>query len=144
MKEDEPWIREVAVQLGKEREWIENLVKDDREHPSGGGKFLFFAFDGDRLVGHVNGVSWVHAPKSIFDRMIKEHGLEGERPGHIGIAVHKDYRRKGIGTKLMLKALNELREMECTVIIAGVNVDNTPSLQFLSRMGFTERRREGD
>jgi ribosomal protein S18 acetylase RimI-like enzyme len=144
MKEDEPWIREVAVQLGKEREWIKNFIENDRDHLSGGGKLLFFAFDSDRLVGHVNGMSWAHAPKDFFDRMIKEYGLDGERPGHVGIAVHKDYRRKGIGTQLMLKALNELREMRCTVIIADVNVDNKPSLLFLSRMGFVEHRRVGN
>lgn len=144
IEEDEPWIRDVAIQLGKEREWIENFVKNDREHLSGGGKFLFFAFDGDRLVGHVNGISWAHAPKDIFDKRIEEYGLQGESPGYVGIAVHKDYRRQGIGTKLMLKALNELREMGCTVIVAGVNVDNKPSLLFLNRMGFAEHGREGN
>jgi len=142
-REVEPWIQEATIQLGKEREWIENFVKDDREH-SASGKFLFFAFDGKRLVGHVNGMSWTHAPKDVFDRMIKEQRLEGERPGHIGIAVHKDYRRQGIGTKLMIKALSELQEMGSTVAVANVNVDNRPSLLFLRGMGFTDYRREGN
>jgi len=141
--EDEPWIGEVVIQCGKEREWIENFIKNDREQ-SDGGKLLFFAFDGDRLVGYVNGMSWAHAPKDIFNRMTEEYGLEGKRPGHIGIAVHKDYRRQGIGTELIVKALNELREMGCTVIVAGLNIDNKPSLLFLSRMGFVEHRREGN
>lgn len=87
-REAEPWIREVAVQLGEERGWIEGFVKDDRQHAADSGKVLYLAFDGDRLVGHVNGVSWAHAPKEVFDRMIHEQGLEGERPGHVGIAVH--------------------------------------------------------
>jgi L-amino acid N-acyltransferase YncA len=43
----------------------------------------------------------------------------------------------------MLKALNELQKMGVTVVIAGVNVDNMPSLLFFNRMGFVFDRSEG-
>lgn len=142
--EAEPWIREVVIQLGEEREWIEGFIKGDGVHSKNGGKFLFFAFAEDKLVGHVNGMSWAHAPKDIFDRMILKHGLEEEKLGHVGIAVHKNYRRQGIGTKLILNALNELQEMGVTIVIADVNADNKPSLSFFGRMGFTIHGSEGD
>jgi len=142
--EAEPWIREVVIQLGEEREWIEGLIKDDRVHSKNGGKFLFFAFTEDKLVGHVNGMSWAHAPKAIYDKLLQKHGLVGERPGHVGIAVHKDYRGQGIGTKLMERALQELQVMEVNVVTAVANVDNKPSLSFLGKMGFAVYGREGD
>jgi len=143
LEENQAWIRQNAVHLGKEREWIQAWIRDDRAHSADGGKFLFFAFDGDKLVGHVNGMSWAHAPKEFFEKMIRKHGLEGEKPGHLGIAVHKGYRRRGIGSKLIGRALQELREMGVTTVIAAVHVDNKPSLSFFGRVGFAIFESEG-
>jgi len=39
-EEAEPWIQEATIQLGKEKEWIENFMKDDREHSANGGSCL--------------------------------------------------------------------------------------------------------
>jgi len=137
LREDDPWIRMSVRHLGKERDWIQNMIKDDRAHSVNGGKFFFFAFDGERLVGYLNGMSWAHAPLEVFNKMVEKHGLQGERPGHVGIAVHKDCRRQGIGTRLIEKALQELREMGVTTVTAAIHVDNKPALSFFRKMGFT-------
>ena len=58
-KEDEVWM----VLKGKEKSWIHNFTKDDRVHnEERPGKWLFFAFHGSRMIGHVNGVAWDRAP----------------------------------------------------------------------------------
>ena len=68
--------------IGKEEEWIHNKIKDDRirnaENP---GKWLFFAFYGEKLVGHVNGMVWDHAPpenKQHVEKMKAEYNLVGQ------------------------------------------------------------------
>jgi len=142
-KEDEPWIRENVTHFGKEREWIQNMVEDDRAHSTDGGKFLFFALEADILVGHVNGMSWVHAPREVFEKMTQKYGLVGEKPGHVGIAMHKDYRRQGIGSKLMDVALQELRDMGVTVAIVAVRIDNKISFNFFNKKGFAVLKSEG-
>lgn len=61
-KEDEVW-RKMRVLEGKEDSWIRNLTKDDRVHnKENPGKWLYFAFDGDNMIGHVNGIAWDRAP----------------------------------------------------------------------------------
>jgi len=142
LREDALWIRMNVRHLGKEGDWIQNIIKDDRVHSVNGGKFFFFAFDEERLVGYVNGMSWAHAPLEVFNRMVEKHGLQGERPGHVGIAVHKDYRRQGLGTRLIEKALQELREMGATTVTSAIHVDNKPALSFFRKMGFTVYKKE--
>ena len=64
----------------------------------GPGKWLFFAFDGDKMIGHVNGIAWDRAPlkyKEYVEKTKAKYNLVGKKAGHVGIAVHKDYRQKG-------------------------------------------------
>lgn len=143
LSEDKPWTREFTRHLGKEEEWIQSWLKDDRQHQKDGGKFLFFAFQENMLVGLVNGMSWCKASREVFERTVRELGLDEKRPGQVGIMVHKEYRRLGIGTKLLERASEELREMSATIVIASVHVENKPSLSFFNKIGFIHFKSEG-
>lgn len=53
--EGEVWRSMMGIR-GKEEKWILGKTKDDHVHNiENPVSWLFFAFDGDRLVGHVNG-----------------------------------------------------------------------------------------
>lgn len=144
-KEDEVW-RKMKVLEGKENSWIHNLTKDDRFHNKRNpGKWLYFAFDGDNMIGHVNGIAWDHAPpeaKQHVENMKAKYNLVGKRVGHVGIAVHKDYRRKGIGEELMEIAIREAKELGVGVLTISINTENTPMIRPAEKLGFKEHMRE--
>ena len=141
LSEDERWIRHNATNLGKEAKWIRGMIKDHAVHSTNPSKFMFFAFQGDKLVGHVNGMVWVHLAKDGLEEKVKEYGLKGGAPGHVGIGVHKDFRRKGIGTKLMDRALQEFVRMGVTDVFATVDLGNKASVSFFEKMGFSTVRK---
>jgi len=57
--------------------------------------------------------------------------------GHIlNLAVHPDFRRQGIATKLLEDALNELKEIECRYLYLEVRVSNLEAKKFYECLGF--------
>jgi ribosomal-protein-alanine N-acetyltransferase len=57
--------------------------------------------------------------------------------GHIlNLAVHPDFRRRGIATKLFEDALNELKEIECRYLYLEVRVSNLEARKFYEHLGF--------
>ena len=141
-KEDEVWM----ALRGREKEWIHNLTRDDRIHNrENPGKWLFFAFDGDKIIGHVNGIAWDRAPpeaKQHIDNTKAKYNLIGKKAGQVGIAVHRDYRRKGIGLELMKMANEEAKELGVEVLAIFVEAGNTPMIRLAEKLGFQEHIRE--
>ncbi len=63
--------------------------------------------------------------------------VEPNNLGHIiSIAVHPDYRRKGIGETLMKKAEMDLKELGCYRVILEVNVTNYPAIKLYTKLGY--------
>jgi ribosomal-protein-alanine N-acetyltransferase len=57
--------------------------------------------------------------------------------GHIlNLAVHPDFRRCGIGTKLVEEVLDELKENDCRYIYLEVRFSNLRARNFYERFGF--------
>jgi ribosomal-protein-alanine N-acetyltransferase len=57
--------------------------------------------------------------------------------GHIlNLAVHPKFRRRGIGTKLVEDALNELMENYCRYLYLEVRVSNLEARKFYENLGF--------
>jgi len=150
--EGEMWSRMVRTIMGKEEKWIHNHIKydrfHDREHTH---QFLFFAFDGDKMVGQVNGkVSNTRILKKVTSQ-IRQHiedynrkiRLEEETSSGMGIAVRKDYRQKGVGEMLMGKAIQEAKELGATVLFTIVipGKEEAPKIPFLEKLGFKEHIR---
>ena len=54
------------------------------------------------------------------------------------VAVHKDYRRKGIGEGLILKALEKCESMDVFEINLEVRKSNLAARNLYKKMGFTE------
>ena len=58
---------------------------------------------------------------------------------HIGnIAVHPDYRRKSIATKLLNELLNGTKEHGTNYILLEVRVSNTPAQSLYKKLGFND------
>ncbi len=57
--------------------------------------------------------------------------------GHIlNLAVHMDFRQRGIATELMNTVLEELKEKGCTLLYLEVRVSNLDAIKFYERFGF--------
>lgn len=57
--------------------------------------------------------------------------------GHIlNLAVHPDFRRRGIGTKLMEEVLDELKKNDCRYLYLEVRFSNLGARKFYESFGF--------
>ena len=57
--------------------------------------------------------------------------------GHIlNLAVHHNFRRRGIATTLMDTVLSELKEKDCRLLYLEVRVSNLNAIKFYERFGF--------
>ncbi len=78
--------------------------------------------DETRLVGIIN---W-----RIFQ-------ARGEKIGYLfWLAIHPDYRRKGLSVTLIQRALDGLRQQQVTVILTSVEKKNAPSRALFEKLGF--------
>ncbi|VAX33466.1 Ribosomal-protein-S18p-alanine acetyltransferase [hydrothermal vent metagenome] len=76
------------------------------------------ALSGDSLIGYI-------CASCILDE------------GHIlNLAVRPDYRRKGIGRRLVLSVLKELRTCGCKKIFLEVRASNTDAIKLYESAGF--------
>ena len=64
-------------------------------------------------------------------------GYDGHRGWIYSLAVLQKYRRKGIGTKLVKKALNELINLGCVKVNLQINKDNQSVVNFYKKVGFS-------
>jgi len=54
----------------------------------------------------------------------------------LDLAVHPDFRRRGVATVLMDEAMNGLKKMGCVFVYLEVRVSNTGAQKFYERFGF--------
>jgi ribosomal protein S18 acetylase RimI-like enzyme len=93
------------------------------------GGFLV-ATVGDEVVGFVVSFKDAFGPNYVMKRRI----------GHIQV-VHtkREFRRRGIATKLVNAALGYLKDNGCAIILAETGEKNTRSLKMLEKFDFYER-----
>jgi L-amino acid N-acyltransferase YncA len=53
------------------------------------------------------------------------------------VYVHKDHRKKGIGTKLLKEIIRVANEKEYATLVAGIDSTNEESIKLHERLGFT-------
>ena len=63
-------------------------------------------------------------------------GFDGHRGWLYSLAVHPQNRRKGIGTQLLKKAIEELKRLGCLKINLQINSDNNEVVEFYKKNGF--------
>jgi ribosomal protein S18 acetylase RimI-like enzyme len=65
-------------------------------------------------------------------------GYEGHRGWINYLAVAPEYQKRGYGTKLVLKAIGELKKLGCLKINLQVRRSNTSVVEFYNHLGFKE------
>jgi ribosomal-protein-alanine N-acetyltransferase len=103
-----------------------------REHLEKWGEAFLVAESGGSAVGYVmSRVEYGH-PYTLTGKLIA-------KKGHIvSIAVLRQYRRMGIGTELMKRAMAALKDVYgCEEVYLEVRVSNTPAIKLYEKLGFT-------
>lgn len=103
------------------------------EEPDFDRKGCFFALLEGKPVGHV--VTWVDS------KFVKFRGIK--RGSIATIGVLKPYRRKGIGTSLILRGMNYLRSRGMTEVELGVDdLNQTEAIKLYEKVGFEVIRKD--
>lgn len=97
--------------------WSENSISSELNNSL---SLWLVALDGESVVGYVGSqtvLGWT-------DMM--------------NVAVHPDYRRKGIAEQLVVSLENELKNRESTCLTLEVRVSNEPAKSLYDKLGFAE------
>jgi len=78
------------------------------------------ALDGETVAGYIGSQSVLDAADVM------------------NVAVHPDYRRQGIGEKLMLALTDTLREKGIKYLMLEVRQSNAPAIALYEKLGFTQ------
>lgn len=106
---------------------IEKLDIRIQEMSSRGNYQIFVACDGDKVVGFIGCVSYL-----AFE-------LENEGMKIIALAVSKEYRRKGIGTKLLKTAEQWAKENNIEVILLNSGLPREDAHTFYESQGYFKK-----
>lgn len=63
-------------------------------------------------------------------------GFDGHRGWIYSLAVKPDFRKKGIGTKLMKEAITQLKSLGCLKVNLQIEEDNSGVVDFYEKIGF--------
>lgn len=88
---------------------------------------IFVACDGDDVVGYIGCVSYL-----AFE-------LENEGMKIIALAVSKEYRRKGIGTKLLKTAEQWAKENNIEVVLLNSGLPRVDAHAFYESQGYLKK-----
>jgi len=95
------------------------------------------------LRGIGQGFVWEEAGRIVGNVTLHDADLPHESRRTIivaNVAVHPDYRRRGIARALMLAALQAVREWGCVAAILQVEADNAPAQRLYESLGFQAER----
>ncbi len=97
--------------------WSENSVASELDNPL---SLWLVALDGETVAGYVGS-------QSVLD------GAD-----MMNVAVHPDYRRKGIARELVTGLINALVEKGVKSLALEVRVSNAPAIALYEQMGFQQ------
>lgn len=120
-------IRDILdMDLGYKCE-LEKLQNRVEEMMKRGNYQIFVACEGDKVVGFIGCVTYL-----AFE-------LENEGMKIIALAVSKDYRRKGIGTKLLKTAEQWAKENNIEVILLNSGLPREDAHAFYENQGYFKK-----
>ena len=97
--------------------WSEKSVRSELENPL---SFWLVAVEGDRVAGYVGSQS-----------------VMGESD-MMNVAVHPDFRRRGIAEALILELIDGLKARENHCLTLEVRASNTSAIALYGKLGFTQ------
>jgi phosphinothricin acetyltransferase len=105
-----------AITVESKVEWF-NQFNDDRP---------IWVFEKDHKV-----IAWLSV-RSFYGRPAYQHTVE------VGLYIDENNRQKGLGSEMLLHALNECKRIGIKTILAFIFGNNQVSLHFFSKYGFIE------
>ncbi len=82
----------------------------------------------------LEGFVWIEAGRLVGNVSLAH---TGDRRWSIGnVAVHPDYRGRGIARQLMQAAIGHVRDAGGTMVVLEVHADNTPAVRLYASLGF--------
>jgi N-alpha-acetyltransferase 30 len=57
------------------------------------------------------------------------------------LAVKKEYRKLGIGTKLVTRAVEQMKARDASLVVLETELSNTAALKLYTRLGFCKESR---
>ena len=97
--------------------WSENSISSELNSRI---SFWFVALDGDSVAGYIGS-------QSVLDEA-----------DMMNVAVHPDYRRQGIGEKLVLALAQALTEKGIRGLMLEVRESNVPAIALYEKLGFRQ------
>ena len=97
--------------------WSENSVASELNNPL---SFWLVALEGDRVAGYVGSQT-----------------VMGETD-MMNVAVHPDFRRRGVAEALILALVEELKAMDSHCLTLEVRASNAPAIALYEKMGFSQ------
>ena len=97
--------------------WSENSVGSELKNPL---SLWLVAEDGDRVAGYVGSQTVCNETDMM------------------NVAVTADYRRQGLGEKLVLALVEELKTMESQCLTLEVRASNAPAIGLYEKLGFRQ------
>lgn len=89
----------------------------------------------DMKIKHSNDLLFVaEENKNIVGTVLV--GYDGHRGWIYSLAVHPNFRKIGIGTQLMNKAINELKSLGCLKVNLQIMDGNSDVINFYKKLGF--------
>ena len=109
------------------------------EHKELAEKFLYELKNGNRITYiYKESGSFLGEISLVFDAGDTDYTQKDKRLYISRLVVKKQYRRKGIGKKLVQFAVNLAGDMGYEEISVGVNLDNYPALKLYANYGFNK------
>jgi ribosomal protein S18 acetylase RimI-like enzyme len=109
----------LEMSLGK----FQEMIKTRDLNPD----YSLGCFAGDQLIGFIlTGFRVIEGKKFAYDG---------------GTGIVKDFRRKGLGEKLLLESIAFLKEKQISNFMLEVLENNTPAIQLYTKHGFRKTRR---
>ncbi len=68
--------------------------------------------------------------------------IKRKTPKIYSLGISKNHRKKGIGARLLVHAIEQLRAKEFSSLVLEVRTDNTPAQELYKKFGFVTKRIE--
>jgi ribosomal protein S18 acetylase RimI-like enzyme len=119
IEEDSYLILNKKLSLQEERDYLKQVLKEVK----GKERVFLFALFKNKIVGTCE---------------IRKMKGRKSRVGELGISVKKEYRRKGIGKRLLKTAFSEAENIGINLLQLSVFSNNKAAISFYKKEGFEE------
>lgn len=121
---------DAIAQVEAMAEWLEGNLHDRIQS----GNICLVAREGERVAGF----NLISFGECYIPLIRKSHRFKPHQAWSEHIAIHKDFRRRGLGTGLRQQVFVKLKEVGAKQLYGGTLINNFPALKLARKLGFRE------